>query len=306
MKQFILGLLTETLNKSDGELAELLYQKSDEGEETLKEGALDEVKKLFEEKFQKIKTDSETKLKTVQDDFHKKGKKEALEKLESDIREKYGLESESEGIELVDEVIEKFKQVDTKLTPDKVKLTPTYLESEKEWRKQLKELEKTKNSEIENLKTEFQKEETWKAVDGFIEKQLATLKLVYPKNPEAALTQKELFKKQFQEYDYQLSEDGDEPIPIRDGKRVEDRFNNPVKFSQLISERASKHFDIAVQDPKGGGQNVNAPPGGSSNGVPAKFESEAEYNKFIDAHPGIENEEIREKAYTNYKADPPS
>ena len=299
MKQFILGLLSETLNKTLEELAELLYQKSEEGEETLKEGSLDVVKKLFEDKFQKIKVDSETKLKKVQDDFHKKGTKDALERLESEIKEKYDLESESEGIELIDAVIEKFKQVDTKLTPDKVKLTDTYREREKELMKQIKVLEKTKNEEIDNLKIEFQKEESWKTVDGFIEQKLALLKLVFPKNPEAALTQKNLFKNQFKEFDYQLTEDGDEPIPIKEGKRVENRFGDPVKLSQLIEERASKHFDLAVQDSKGGAGNETGAGTTGAGDVPTKFASDEEYNKYLDS---TTDPEKREKAYLNFKA----
>jgi len=306
MKQFILGLLTETLNKSDGELAELLYQKSEEGEETLKEEALDTVKRLFEEKFQKIKVDSETKLKTAQDDFHKKGKKEALEKLESDIREKYELESEVEGIELVDAVVEKFKQADTKLTPDKVKLTDTYREAEKQWKKTMKDELAAKVAEIEELKAGHEKEKTWSQVSRDIRGILLNQKPVLPKNQRAAENQVNTFLESFKDYEWQLGDNG-EHLAIKDGKRVEDRMGNEVSLKALVEGRIPEHFDLAVQDPKGGAGNENDQGGpGSSNGIPDKFESEEVYNKFIDAHPGEENMDIRIEARERFKANPPS
>jgi len=301
MKQFILGLLTETLNKSDEELTDLLYQASDEGEETLKEGSLDVVKKLFEEKFQKIKVDSETKLKTAQDDFHKKGKKEAMEKLESEIREKYELESETEGIELVDAVIEKYKQVDTKLTPDKVKLHETYREAEKQWKKTLKDELAAKEKEINELKTGHEKEKTWSQVSRDIRGILMNQKPVLPKNNRAAENLVNIFLESFREYEWQLGDNG-EHLAIKDGKRVEDNLANIVEFKALVEKRIPEYFDLAVQDGKGSAGNESGQGGsGSSNGVPDKFESNEAYLKWIDAHPGEENIDNRIKAMENWK-----
>jgi len=300
MKQFILGLLTETLNKSDEELAELLYQKSEEGEETLKEGALDATKKLFEEKFQKIKTDSETKLKKVQDDFHKKGKKEALDILESEVKEKYDLDLDLQGIELIDAVIEKFKQVDTKLTPDKVKLTDTFREAEKQWKKELKESLAAKEKELEELKTGFDKEKTWSQVSRDIRGILMNQKPVLPKNQRAAENLVNIFLESFKDYEWQPGDNG-EHLAIKDGKRVEDRMGNEVSFKSLIEGRIPEYFDIAVQGPKGNAGNEGGPGGGGSDGVPEKFENNEAYIKFVDAHPGEDNIDIRIKAMENWK-----
>ena len=54
-KQILLGLLTKTLNRSEQEVTELLYQKGDNDELILKDGAIDEILELDSARVESIK-----------------------------------------------------------------------------------------------------------------------------------------------------------------------------------------------------------------------------------------------------------
>ena len=296
MEKFIASLLAKTLNKSNEEIAELLYTKSDEGEETLKEGALDVVLGLYEGKIQGIKDESKSKQKEIADNFHKKGLKEASEKFETELKEKYALESDVQGIELVELLVNKYKTEDSKLTPDKVKLHETYIEREKQLKKEAAELVKAKDVEIEELKSGFIKNQAWSKVEKSIRSILMEKKPVLPKNQRAADNIVNMFLDSFSDYDWQI-DDGGEHLAMKDGSRVEDKMGNALQFRSLIESRIPDFFDLHVQDPKGGAG--NEPGGVTHTDVPTSFESEEAYNKYLDS---TTDPEKREQAYKNWKA----
>lgn len=293
----VASFMAKTLNKPNEEIADLLYTKSDEGEITLKEDAETLALELIQGKLQGIKDDSKAKQKEIADNFHKKGLKEASDKFESELKEKYGLESESQGVELVDELVEKFKVVDDKMTPDKIKLSDTYMDREKELKRAAKELEDTYQKKIEDMQLGFEKQAINTVVKKDIRKILVSLKPVLPKNERAAENQVDLFIDSFDEYDWQLSEDGDH-VPIKDGKRAEDALSNAVKFKQLIEGRVPEYFDIYKQDGKGSAGNETGDGGVADLDVPKTFGGEAEYRAYLDK---TTDPDKREQAYKNYK-----
>jgi len=299
MNEFIASFLAMTLNKSTEEIAELLYTKTDEGEETLKDGSLDVVLGLYESKIQGIKDESKAKQKEIADNFHKKGLKEASDKFESELKEKYGLESEEQGIELVDQLVNKFKADDSKFTPDKVKIHPTYIEREKQLKKEAADLVKAKDAEIEELKAGFVKTQAWSKVEKSIRSILMEKKPVLPKNQRAADNIVNMFLDSFSDYDWQVDDNG-EHMAMKDGTRVEDKMGNALQFRSLVESRITDFFDLHVQDDKGSAGNE----GGDSThtDVPTKFESEDAYSKYLDS---TTDPEKREQAYKNYKAFPP-
>lgn len=292
----VASFMAKTLNKPNEELAALLYSKTDEGETTLKEDAEDIALGLIQEKIQGIKEEGKAKQKEAQDNFHKKGLKEASEKLESELREKYGLESDSQGIELVDELVERFKADDSKLTPDKIKLTDTYREREKQLKKEAAELLKAKGSEIEQLKTSFEKDKKWQTVQRDIRGILMEKKPVLPKNQRVAENLVNLFMDSFSEYDWQLDDNGNH-VPVKNGERVEDNLGNALQFNKLVEARILDFFDLQVQDKKGSAGNEPTDEGAGD--VPTKFASEEEYNNYID---NTTDPDKRIQAYDNWKA----
>jgi len=292
----VASFLAKTLNKPDEELAELLYEKSENGELTLKDDAQDTAIKLIADKIKGIKDENKTKLEDGTTNAYKKGFKEASEKFEAEVRGKYGMESEQRGIELVDEVVNKFKSDDSKLTPDKIKLTDTYRDREKQLRTEAEELIKTKDEEISNLQAGFEKKSRWDLVSGDIVKILMEKKPVLPKSPKAAETMKKLFLESFSEYDWQVADDGNH-IPVKEGERVEDSLGNALKFQPLVESRIPEYFDLYKQDTKGSAGNEGD--GGDTTDVPSTFKNEQEYNDYLDKETDPEK---REKAYLNYKA----
>ena len=128
-KQILLGLLTKTLNRSEQEVIELLYQKDDKDELILKDGAVDEILELDSARVVNIKKNAPVPKERL-DNEYKRGVKEGLKELESTVKEKYSIDSEKLGIELIDELLaDKSKKI--KITDDDVKKHPLYLDLEK-------------------------------------------------------------------------------------------------------------------------------------------------------------------------------
>jgi len=293
----VASFLAKTLNKPDEELAELLYEKSEQGEITLKDDAEVVALGLMQDKIKGLKDDFKLKESEGTDRAYKKGFEEAASKLENELRDKYSLESGSKGIDLIDELVDRFKSSDSKLTPDKVKLHETYIEREKQLKKEAKDQEKIFQEQIDGMKASFEKEKVWSVIYKDIRKKLMEAKPVLSKNERAAENQIDLFINSFgEDYEWQLADDGSH-IPIKDGKRAEDNLGNVVKYDQLITGRIPDFFDLHVQDQKGGAGNE----GGDTvhTDVPQSFESDEAYNKYINS---TTDPEKREQAYMNYKA----
>ena len=291
-KTLILGVLTKLLNKTDEELTGLLFEKSDDGSEKLKDDALDVSIDLVEQKVSKIKG-SQFDEKKLRDDISKRVKNETLTNFEKEIREKYNLDSDRGGPELIDDLLAKFKSDDSALTPDKIKLTDTFRDMEKEFKKRMKDLEKNHEIEIETLKKTFQKKDAWNVIGRDIRKKLAEVSPVLPKNQKAADNLVELFVSSFADYEWQVDKNG-KHLATKDGKRIEDNLGNEIDFDNLVSGRISEYFDIPAQRPKGGAGNEG---GGSGNGVPQSFKDETEYLKFLDTHPDLASRSAAKKVY---------
>jgi len=280
-KELLLGLLTKTLNKSDEELAGLLYQNGDDGE-TLKEGAHEEALGLLEDKIAKIKDASAVDEKKIRDEGYGRAKKEVMGHFEAELKEKYGVDSDSTGGDLVEEIVSKFREDNSELTPDKIKITQTYRDREKELKKEMRDALKEKDTEIEGLKTGFEKQTVWSDISGRIRKKLHDKTPVMPKNQKAASNLEDLFINSFREFDWQKDDNG-QPIALRDGKRVEDSLGNEVPFDSLVEGRIQEYFDLPTQESKGSPGNENR---GSTGGT--AFKDEKEYYNYVSNEPDPE------------------
>lgn len=280
-KTLLLGLLKKSFKKSDEEVAELLYEKSDDGTETLKGEALNSVIDLFEKKISGIKEKFEIDENRLKEEGRKSAMKNLLSQFENEVKEKYSIDSEKEGLELIDDIIDKFKG-SSELDPDKIKLSQVYRDREKELMKQIKDQKKEFETSLENFKVEQSKKEVWKVAEKYISKKLAELNPAFPKNPKAAENLRNLFINSFAEFEFQMN--GDEtPLPMKEGKRVEDKLGNEVPFDSLIADRINEYFDIPVQNPKGGAGNESVKP--KLDGVPTSFKDNDEYVAYQTKEP---------------------
>jgi hypothetical protein len=294
MKDLLLGLLTKMFNKTEKEAADILFEKSEDGEESLKEGSLNEVLNLYEVKLKKLREDSKGDKTKSFEDGYKKAEKEIMVKLEGDLKEKYGLESEKLGVELIDEVVEKFKK-GSKLEPDQIKMTDTYREMEKRLKKENKDKELESQTKIAELQKGFEKDKTWSVISKDIRKLLMESGPVLPSNQRASENLVNLYVDSFKDYEWQVDEAGDH-FPVKDGKRVEDNLGNPVVFKNLVTGRVPEYFDIKKQGGKGSAGNDNNS-GAGQDGVPSSFADEKTYVDYVTKEPDVKKRIAAKEIY---------
>jgi len=252
-KKLLFGVLTKTLNKSEQEMTDLLYQKADDSDEiVLKEGALEEILALDVQRVKTIQAGVKPDEKILKDQYSR-GKKEALEGIEKEVRGKYSLESDKTGIELISEAVDsQKKQKPEKLTDDEVKKHPVYLELENNSIRK-EEHEKVK-TEFDDFKKNQEKSERMVKIHEYVLKELDLLNPVLSENSEVKMNRQRDFLAKFDQWDYQLN-DGSDPLILQNGNRLEDAHGNPVAWKDFVKQKASLHYDFKAQNDKGNAGN---------------------------------------------------
>lgn len=257
MEDFIKGLLTKTLNKTEDELTALIYEK--QGEETkIKPNAIDLVLAEEEKRIQRIKNSVQPPVERLKGEYSK-GRKEAFEDLEKQFREKYGYDADARGLELISGYIDSLQKSGKKtkdLSDDEIKIHPAYLSAEKKWQEELKNSLDKKETEFNQFRTGIEREKKMEVVRRDIRKTLESIKPepVFPADALIRNNQIELFLNQFSGYDYEIAEDGNHVI-IKDGKRFEDSLGNIRKFNDIVTDTARKFFEFKKQDSRDGAGN---------------------------------------------------
>ncbi|AVR47253.1 hypothetical protein C7S20_19455 [Christiangramia fulva] len=226
---------------------------------------------------------------------YSKAKKEVLDQLETEARERFGVEDdELRGIDLIDHIVEinskKSKADPTKLTEEQIKSHPSVIKLLNEKEKSFKTREEELKTEYDTKLNNFQKERTFSAVE---KKALAIFDKMNPvlsSDPERAANQKSILINDLKGLDYQ--EDGDTYIPLQEGKRLEDPHGNGVSFEKLVQSRAARYFDFKKAEER------DTPPAGGGDGGATGFpKTEAEYAKIVNDQniPLEERLEIKKK-----------
>ena len=248
-KEILTGLLTKAYNKTSEEIAELLYTKDAESEEvTLKEGALDLVLDVDQNRVEKLKT-SATPDKEILKQYHERALKEAGEDFEKKLRAKYSIESSSKGLDLVQEIIDQVSDCD--ISNEKVKQHPHYLE-----------MEQTKNEAIETLQQEHKDFKSnqdrltrFSKVETNILSIFSELNPIESQNPTVARNHREDLLRKFEPYDYELKDDGNHLI-LQNDNRIEDNHGNPIKFYDFVKGKVSDNYDLAKGEPRSNAANL--------------------------------------------------
>ncbi|HCC71256.1 MAG TPA: hypothetical protein DEQ09_08920 [Bacteroidales bacterium] len=251
-KTILIGVLTKTLNKSEQEVTELLYQGEGENIE-LRKTIMDDILALDSKRVANIKKNTPVDKERL-DNEYKRGQKETLDKFEKSVREKYSSESEKKGVELIDEIISS-KQKASKLTDDEVKKHPLYVDLEKD--RVTKDEHERVIKEYDDYKKKIERENKFVSIKERARLKLQEMKPIISDNALVAKTREEDFLRKFEIYDYQV--DGDNILVLKsDGTRLEDGHGNPLPFNNLIENIAANNYDFPLQDKKGGtGGNVD-------------------------------------------------
>ena len=251
--QIMLGYITKQYNISEDEAAELLFKKTEDGsaidKTKLKDDALKSILKMDADRVSTIKGSVD---KTqIFNDAYDKAKKEVLSKEEKKIAEKYGIELGSLKLPgLIEEVVKKHLESNKKseVDEDKIKLHPAYLALEKNSKKAIDDLVAKHTEELSTLNTSYTKKELQKKAKSKALSIFDNLNPVLSKDPIKAARQRDDFSTKFDSYEYQ--EEGEDLIPMKDGKRLEDKHGHVITLESLTNDLANKYYDFSVQDSK--------------------------------------------------------
>jgi len=297
MKEFLLGLLTKVFNKTEKEIADILFEKSESGEEVLKEGSLNEVIDLWSERVKKLEGDFKTKESETFSKGYKKAEGEIMTDFEKKLRDKYELESEKFGLELIEEIVDKFKKPSKLDDPEKIKLTDVYRTMEKQLRKEIDDIKEHHKQEVDELKSGYDKKGRLETISKEVRKLFLESNPVLSENSKIAENQTDSFIKVFldQYDDWEIDDSGDH-FPVKDGKRAEDNLGHPLSIKNLVPERVKDYYDIKVQDGKGGAGNDDTK-GASQDGIPTSFKDEQDYLDYIYNEPDVKKHIAAKKIY---------
>ena len=245
-KELLLGFLTKAYNRTEDEIASLIFN----GDE-LKENALQSLIDLDAQKVKRLKEEN-TKM---FDNGYKKAQKEVLTDYEKKLKTTFGVEEELIG----DDLINKIKETATaqgkgkvkELTDDEIKKHPTFLDYERKWKKEKEEAVTAKENEFVTFRSQIERSEKINKVRARANDIFGVMKPILPADVTKAEKQKILFFKQFDEYDYEISNDKD-IFMIKDGKRLENSNGYPILLDDFVKERIQDVYELQKQDAKGG------------------------------------------------------
>lgn len=261
MKTIITGLLSKAFNLDHGKIAELI--KDGEMSEAEQNEALRKILDLDADRIkttkEKVKEDVEKEIGTAKfQEGYKKDKKEILENLEKSFKEKFGIDSTKTGIELVEEIVSLKSKGGSggNMDEDAIKRSKLY-----------QDLENSKRTEIEALKTEKQKEideitNGYKYEKTFSEVQVEAMKIFNGLNPVLPQT-KAVADAQVGNFvsslkNYKFDKQGDRIVVMNaEGKVIEDEHGNSKSFEDIVKTNASSLFEFKKNNGGGGGGNNN-------------------------------------------------
>ncbi|MGG5486261.1 hypothetical protein [Gaetbulibacter sp. PBL-D1] len=214
---------------------------------------------------------------------YNKAKKEERVAFEKEIKDTFDIDEDLIGIDLVKKVVELKSETSKKgagkLSDDEIKSHPTVI-------KLLTEKEKAHKDDIQKIKEDneqvilgMKKERVFGNVSKKALALLDEMNPVLSENPKVANNQRNYLLDRLKGYDWQPTENDDDYIPLKDGKRVEDAHGHGISFNDLVKGAASDLYDFKQSDKR------DTPPGGGSGGGSGsgnhKFKSEDEYAAYV-------------------------
>lgn len=253
-KKILEGVLSKTLNIDDGKIAELFK----DGENELSETAIiSNVLNLDVDRVKAIR--DKNGIEKFQEGF-KKAKKETLAELESELKEKFNVESSKMGIDLIDEIVQKSGTPVSDLTEEAIRKSKIYLDLEANAKKEKKQLTEEAQKQIQDIKSTYEGEKIFSSVNKKAIKLLQELNPVLPTNKTIADNQINAFLNNFKDFDFELQEDRI-VVLNKDKTIVADEHGNTRNFDEIVKEKASNFFEF--QQNNGGSGSGN---GGSGSG----------------------------------------
>jgi len=271
MKELLLAFLTKTLNLTSEEAAKLLYKLGEDGKltEEFNTDALGKILELDAARVSQIKESGKVDTQELFNNGFKKAQKEVLAAHEKAIREEFGVDNtDLTGIDLVREVISKnTKSKGGELTDENVKKHPLYLGLEKTKTSALDELKGEYEGKISSIESQYKRNAVLGTVKNDARSILAGLNPVISENQTVAQNRELDFLTKLESYEFQPGQNGEHLVLDKEtGNRLEDQHGHPVRFTDVVKEKAALYYDFKKQGEKGNGGNEGGQ-GGKSGGV---------------------------------------
>lgn len=232
------GFLSKTLKMDDEELASLY---NEAGELTSLTAA------------EQADTARVTKLKEDQASQYKRGQKEVASKMEAQLKDKFGVDSDLTGVELVDFILTtELEKVKGKGDED-ITAHPEYLKLKSESDRMLKAKDKEWQKKIEDLELKHARESMFSKVKERAFAELDNLRPILPEDAKKAQKWKEKYIEDFRSYDF-TEQDG-MIVVLKDGKPLQDSHGYNKSFADLVKETAAEIFDFQTAESRSSAAN---------------------------------------------------
>ena len=203
---------------------------------------------------------------------------------EKEIKDALEVDSENTGVELINEIITAKAPAGAKaaeLTDDDIKKHSAFQTMERNFKKQLTDVNAAKTAELEALKKTYKENEIFSSVREQADVILQGLNPILSKNANVANTIKNQFFNELKGYGYEQQENGTF-LPTKDGKVLADGHGHTKGFDDLIKETAANFFDFNANNGGGNAGNQNQNPAGGGAGAAKSFKSEEEASNYAN------------------------
>jgi len=212
------------------------------------------------------------KLNTDKTSQYNRGIKEGAEKIEKEIKTKYG-ESDLIGVDLVDSIVVKQVEEATKAGTKDISKHPEYIKLQTDIGKQLKERDGEWQKKLDLKESEFKRAVTFDKIRSKALMFLESSKAILPADVNKAANWKATYLNELNGFNYLENEDGTFTVLDKEGNALKDGHSNIRTFDEVIKECADKYFDYPAAASRS--SSGNKPPEGTSQSGDPRTKDEA-------------------------------
>lgn len=231
-EQKVLNESLSKLFKLDPETLASLYNEA---------GELVDLSKILELDAARI-----TKYKSDSDSQYKRGIKEAAEKLERELKEKYELDSDLKGVDLIDHLlVHKVDEAKASGTKDITK-HPEFIKLQVSIDKQLKDRDKEWEGKLKTKEAEFNKSRLFEKVREKALLNLTSRNPILPNDPRKAQVWKDTYINDLRQANYMEDETGELIVLAPNGEKLQTAHGKNITFDEFEKDVADKYFEYPV------------------------------------------------------------
>lgn len=212
------------------------------------------------------------KLNTDKTSQYNRGIKEGAEKIEKEIKAKYG-ESDLIGVDLVESIVLKQVEEATKAGTKDISKHPEYIKLQTDIGKQLKERDGEWQKKLDLKESEFKKSVTFDKVRSKALIFLESSKAILPADVNKAANWKATYLNELNGFNYLENEDGTFTVLDKEGNALKDGHSNIRTFDEVVKECADKYFDYPAAASRS--SSGNKPPEGTQQAGDPRTKDEA-------------------------------